>query len=91
MKRKAPRLRHHSHETVVNGDNQPVKQSKTPELTNQVKCLDLYIIQKDHSYDTSDSPRSVKRKLTNACDKLCSMKKQLKYTQQKSRRLHKRG
>ena len=87
-KRKALKLCHYSHETVANGDNQPVKQSKTPELTNPVKCLDVSIIQKDHSYIyyTSDSPRSIKRKLTNACDKLRSMK----YTQQKSRRLQKR-
>ena len=56
-------------------------------VQHPVKCLDVYIIQNDHSYYTSDSPRSIKRKLTNACDKLCSMKKRLKYTQQKSRRL----
>ena len=48
------------------------------------------IIQKDHSYYTSDSPRSMKHKQTNACDKLHSMKKRLKYTPQKSRRLKKR-
>ena len=58
-KRKAPKLRHHSHETVVNGDNQPVKQSKTPELSEMLGCVH---IQKDHLYYTSDSPRSIKRK-----------------------------
>ena len=46
--------------------------------------------EQDHTYSIQESPRSVKRKLDKAYDKLSSMKRRLKTTQAKARRLKKR-
>lgn len=44
----------------------------------------------DHSYCTSESPKSLKRKLVEAHDHIDALRKKLKNTQQKTRRLRKK-
>ncbi len=71
-------------------DQTPLEEgSATPVVTTPVDSSNMSIIQREHSYFTSESPRRIKRKLDQACDKISNMKKQFKFTQQKSRRLRK--
>ena len=68
----------------------PATVGATTGATTPVKSPSLSVIQADHTYWTSESPRSLKRKLNLACDNLTTMKKRLRCTQQKTRRLRTR-
>ena len=67
-------------------DIQCAEEPMTEEITTP---SDISIIQTDHTYFTKESPRAMKHKLDVTSDKLCKMKKRLKVSQQKTRRLHK--
>ncbi|XP_033639035.1 THAP domain-containing protein 1-like [Asterias rubens] len=64
--------------------------AKEPMAEEMTTPSDISIIQTDHTYFTKESPRAMKHKLDVTSAKLCEMKKRLKVSQQKTRRLHKR-
>ena len=68
-------------------DIQCAKEPMAEEMTTR---SDISIIQTDHTYFTKESPRAMKHKLDVTSAKLCEMKKRLKVSQQKTRRLHKK-
>ena len=63
-----------------------VQDTNMSSILSQVMHPNVSSIQTDHSY-IHESPQTIKRKLDRASAQLCNMKKRLKNTQQKYRRL----